>query len=87
MSNLTVMRPPRPADDIVSALRAIADDLENGQYGLMTTAVVVLGHTEEDYRTGEVGETIQVHGLGPRHDPFTVRGLLAAATATLGSTD
>lgn len=68
-----------PAQDIASTLRLIADQVEAGEYGLITTAVVCIGHTED--RPGDDGErllrdTYELFGAGPRSDVFTVRGLL-----------
>lgn len=79
---------PKAADDMVKGLRRIADELEKGEYGLITTCAVVLGHSDEKSDGEEMavqGMTIEVFGLGPRHDPFTVNGLLLmAATKDYG---
>lgn len=68
-----------PAQDIASTLRLIADQIEAGKHGLITTAVVCIGHTED--KPGDDGErlmrdTYEIFGAGPRCDIFTVRGLL-----------
>lgn len=89
MAEIAVLHPERNADDIVTALRAIANDIEAGVHGLCTTAVVVIGHTNS--RPAEDGELVSYHhevfGAGPRHDPFTVRGLLFTAATHLGSSE
>lgn len=84
MSNITPIRKPFAPDDIPQTLRRIADDIEKGEFGLMTTCVVVLGHTEQ--RQEPDGSMLQradyeLFGCGPRCDTFTVRGLLMTATA------
>lgn len=74
------IRPSRPADCIVTGLRNIIELIESGELGLLTSAVVVVGHTGEDpgpdANTSVLTEQVQVFGLGPRHDAFTVRGLM-----------
>ncbi len=94
---MTSVVPIRPtgggADDIPTALRDIAQRVENGEYDLVTTAALVLGHTTE--QPGKPGYTIssehvEVFGIGPRHDVFTVRGLLMSGlmeTRLVGSED
>jgi hypothetical protein len=79
MSNIFELKKPFAPDDIPATLRRIADDIEAGEHGLMTTCLVVLGHTAE--RAGEDGNKVQqerheLFGCGPRCDMFTVRGLL-----------
>lgn len=68
-------------DDIASTLRTIADEYEAGEYGLMTTCIVAMGHTEHkdmpDMRIQR--ERHKLFGCGPRCDYFTVRGLLLTA--------
>lgn len=82
---VVLLRKEKEADRIASALRRIADDLENGKFGLMTTGVVVLGHTGEQECPGKdytmPFERYTLFGLGPRHDSFTIRGLMMAAVA------
>lgn len=73
---------PRPADDVVQALRDIADDIEAGEVAFpVTTAVVVLGHTDSEVPCGDgdLGQTLfwRTFGVGARNDTFTIRGLLA----------
>lgn len=68
-------------DNISDTLRRIADDLDLNDYGVITTAVLCLGHTgPRIIEDGEIKheEVIHTFGLGPRADAFTVRGLLAA---------
>jgi hypothetical protein len=82
MSNITPIRKPFAPDEIPATLRRIADDIEAGEFGLRTTCVVVLGHTDE--RLMDNGDKLQsddfdVFGAGPRCDTFTVRGLLLTA--------
>lgn len=73
---------PAPCEDVVSTLRRIADDIEAGKHGdwPVTTAVVVLGHSDAETNDGD--NRLQrsywdTYGAGPRCDSFTVRGLLA----------
>lgn len=80
--NVVPLRQTFAADDIPSTLRRIADDIEEGQFGLRTTCVVVLGHTEEKMLAdGDKvqGDAFEVFGAGPRCDIYTVRGLLLTA--------
>ncbi|HKR17669.1 hypothetical protein [Rhizorhapis sp.] len=67
------------AQDIVRTLRLIADEIEAGEYGVITTVAICLGHTEEKPNgEGEriMKDTYELFGVGPRCDIFTVRGLL-----------
>ncbi len=84
MSNIVELRPTFPADDIAPTLRRIADDIEKGEYGLVTTCLVALGHTEtKPDGNGDIAQsdTYELFGCGPRCDIFTVRGLaLTVAT-------
>lgn len=79
MSNIVPISKPFAPDDIPSTLRRIADEFEKDEYGLMTTCLVVLGHTED--KPAEDGGKLQrerheLFGCGPRCDAFTIRGLL-----------
>jgi len=70
----------------VVELRRIADALEKGEYGLMTSAVLVLGHTNQKVLDdGQVEHTIESHtfSAGPRDDLFTVKGLLLTGLGDL----
>jgi hypothetical protein len=74
------LREAAPAQNIAATLRRIADDLESGKHGLITTAVLCLGHTtDQPPKDGETAHGCEhaIFGLGPRVDIFTVRGLLA----------
>jgi hypothetical protein len=80
--DIAPIRKPFAAEEIPATLRTIADEVEAGKYGLMTTCVVVLGHT--DQRPGDDGwrllrDRFRFFGAGPRTDLFTVRGLLLTA--------
>jgi hypothetical protein len=46
MSNIVELKKPFAPDDIAATLRRIADDYEKGEYGLITTCLVAMGHTE-----------------------------------------
>lgn len=85
------IRKPFAAEDIPATLRRIADDIEAGKHGLKTTAVVVLGHTEQRPREDGLilqGDTFDIFGAGPRTDFFTIRGLLlTAATQPIPDSD
>ena len=81
-AKIVALRKSFAPDEIPATLRRIADDIEAGEFGLMTTCLVVLGHTED--RIESSGDKMQrdVHelfGCGPRCDAFTVRGLLLTA--------
>ena len=75
---------PAPCEEVVATLRRIADDIEAGEHGdwPVTTAVVVIGHTDAETNDGE-NRMQRAHwatyGAGPRADSFTVRGLLLTA--------
>lgn len=75
---VVALRPQNSCDDIVTGLRNIANDIEAGKFGLMTTCVVCLGHTEDRPADGGTvqSDMNEVFGLGPRSDTFTIRGLL-----------
>lgn len=73
---------------MVSTLRRIADEIEAGDYGLMTTCLVVLGHTEErvvDNGDKEQRSDFELFGCGPRCDSFTTKGLLLTAATRMVS--
>lgn len=90
-NNIVALRKPFAPDDIPSTLRRIADEYEKGEYGLKTTCLVVMGHTED--KPAEGGgklqrEMYELFGCGPRCDAFTVRGLLlTVATRPLDGGD
>jgi hypothetical protein len=79
--NIIKLHQARPAaDDVVKALRNIAD----GKLDFpATTAVLVVGHTDPEVPCGEGdrGQNLywSTFGMGPRNDTFTVRGLLMTA--------
>lgn len=83
--NIIQLHQARPnADDVVKALRSIADEIEAGQLGFpATTAVLVIGHTDPEIACGDGdrGQNLywSTFGMGPRNDTFTVRGLLMTA--------
>jgi hypothetical protein len=82
MAEITPIQKPFAPDEIPATLRTIADEIEAGKFGLRTTCVVVLGHTES--RPQDSGDKLQtddfeIFGCGPRCDIFTVRGLLLTA--------
>lgn len=81
-----------PCAEIPATLRRIADDIEAGDHGdwPVTTAVLVLGHTDAEYLVDD--ERVQrnywtTFGLGPRADIFTVRGLLATVLSRWSHAD
>jgi hypothetical protein len=90
MTNIVPLTKPFAPDDIPATLRRIADAAEKGEYGLMTTCLVVMGHTDHKDDPGG-GPRIQqerydLFGCGPRCDAFTTRGLLlTVATRELGN--
>ena len=87
MENVVSLAAARPDfEDVVATLRSIADDLEKGEIEMpVTTAVLLLGSTSqrkcEQCEDFEVGSSHIVYAMGPRTDPFTVRGLLTTAAA------
>lgn len=83
--NILRLHQSRPAaDDVVKALRNIADDIEAGNLEFpATTAVLVIGHTDPEVPCGDGARGQDLYwatfGMGPRNDTFTVRGLLMTA--------
>lgn len=80
MNEVVQLHKPFAPDDIAATLRRIADQYEKGEYGLMTTCLVTMGHTEHKDDPGS-GHRLQrdrykLFGCGPRCDAFTTRGLL-----------
>lgn len=80
MTNIVPIAKPFQPDDIAPTLRRIADDVEKGEYGLMTTCLIVMGHTDHKDEPGGgprmQRERYELFGCGPRCDAFTTRGLL-----------
>lgn len=70
-----------PDSDIAGTLRNIADEIEAGEFGIISTCVVVTGHTDDRMEGGQkvCRDRFQIFGAGPRCDIFTVRGLLLTA--------
>lgn len=73
-----------PCADAAATLRRIADDIEAGEHGdwPVTTAVLVIGHTDAEVPEGDVRvqrSYWHTYGAGPRCDVYTVRGLLMTA--------
>jgi hypothetical protein len=83
--NVVQLHQPKPLSDVVATLRRIADEIEAGEHGdwPVTTCVVVIGHSDSEVPVGD--DTVnhryfwQSYGIGPRHDVFTCKGLLAQA--------
>lgn len=76
-----------PCENIVRALRNIADDIENNEYGFEPTlAVLVLGRESQQRELGgfSISFDHQTHGLGDA-TVFSARGLLASAVAQFGT--
>ena len=74
--------------DIPAALRKIADEMEAGDFDVITTCVVCFGHTKTvPTFDGTVLEDITnvTFSMGPRSDSFTIRGLLMASAIGLTS--
>jgi hypothetical protein len=79
VTNIVPIAKPFAPDDVPATLRRIANDIEQGEHGLMTTCLVVLGHTADGPVQDGVKlqkERYELFGCGPRCDSFTVRGLL-----------
>jgi hypothetical protein len=85
VSNIVAIQKPFAPDDIIEGLRKLADRIEAGEYGLRTTCLVVLGHTEDKPAPdGKVhASDFEMFGYGPRCDTFTTRGLLLTAATEL----
>ena len=75
--NIVQLKRTCPSENIAKTLRLIADEVERGDFGVITTAALCLGHTESKL-DGEVihRDTYELFGIGPRVDMFTIRGLL-----------
>ncbi|MEW4469020.1 hypothetical protein AB1K62_14430 [Parasphingorhabdus sp. JC815] len=76
------LHPRRDKDDLATALRNIADEIEAGDYDFdPSMAVVVLA--DERAQRGPDGDMItynlQTHGIGARCSYFTSKGIMAAA--------
>lgn len=89
MTEIIKLHQEQPTSDIPATLRRIADDIEAGKIwdNPVTTCVVLLGHTgPERCVEGVMHEKSSwaTFGFGPRHDTFTVRGLLASAMRRWG---
>ena len=80
--NVVELHPGLACEDIVKALRNIADDLEAGEYDFKPNMAVLVIAREEQKRDGS-GFTIsydwQTHGLGERTSFFAAKGILAAS--------
>jgi hypothetical protein len=78
-----------PAQEVVPTLRRIIDQIEDGDYGTVTTACVCIGHTSEKPVPGQPIRAMHsdffTFAAGPRVDMFTVRGLLLTCAQTLGN--
>ncbi|QPQ55590.1 hypothetical protein IC614_03030 [Allosphingosinicella flava] len=75
---------PKPREEVVSTLRRIADELENGALEWpVTTAVLICGHSDAEIPMGDGTFAEQnywtTYAMGPRSSSFTVRGLVASA--------
>jgi hypothetical protein len=76
-----------PAQDISATLRRIADSIDAGEYGVITTCVVCTGHTEE--KPSDIPcerlmrNEVNTFAAGPRTDVFTVRGLLLSCAGNI----
>lgn len=74
----------KPADDVTSSLRRLADIIESGEIEWpVTTCIVLLAHADAEIPSGdhELGQRSywKMYGYGPRCDTFTVRGVIATA--------
>jgi hypothetical protein len=78
-TKVVTLHQPFAPDEIPATLRRIADQIEKGEYGVVTTCLVVTGHTsDKPMPDGDKlqQERYELFGCGPRCDAFTVRGLL-----------
>lgn len=83
--NIVELRSQHDADDVVKALRNIADDIEAGEYDFAPNmAVLVLAReTVSRERDGlRVGFGWRTHGLGEKCTVFTARGILQSAACS-----
>lgn len=84
--SVVALHKPRPCEEVPATLRRIADEIDSGEYDWpITTAVLILGHTDAELPNGD-GDLTQrnyweTYGMGPRADVFTVRGLLMPVLA------
>ena len=84
MNAVVQLHPGKPADDVCATLRRIADQIEGKEIGWpVTTAVLILGHTDTETPVGNGDLSEQSYwttfACGPRTSTFTVRGLVASA--------
>lgn len=77
---------PRLAcEDIVKALRNIADDLEAGSYRFDPAFAVLVLARESQHRDSEglrASYNWQTHGLGEKATVFATRGILISAASS-----
>lgn len=83
MSGVVSLQQATPAyHDVTKTLRLIADQIDAGEYDFpVTTAVVIIGYSTSKFDGEDVREQSrwETFGIGPRSDPFTVRGLMMTA--------
>lgn len=84
------LHPKQDADDIVAALRNIADEIERGDYEFTPTIAVVVFAAEHIRKTreGSSGQTAwATHCLGENASEFMARGVLTTAANRFDSAD
>ena len=82
MSNVVPLARPT-GDNIPAALRAIADDIEAGDYSF-TPSMAVLVFADEESTASEGSLSVSLHGLGVRcHSQLVVLGLLQSAIGNM----
>ncbi len=81
MSVVPIREAFAPDSDISGTLRNIADQIDAGDFGVITTCVVVTGHSSDRMEEGNkvCSNRFEIFGAGPRCDIYTVRGLLLTA--------
>lgn len=84
MTSVVQLHQKRPCDDVSATLRRIADQIEAGDIDWpVTTAVLILGHTDAETRVDDGALAEQSYwttfAMGPRCGTFTVRGLVSSA--------
>ena len=78
------LHPRLACEEIVNALRNIADDIEAGSYDFDPNLAVLVLAQESQRRDGGgfvVSYNWQTHGIGEKATIFTTRGILASAVA------
>lgn len=82
MKEVTQLYTTPACADIARTLRSIADDVENGEYGYLETAALIIARSSRTNATDGHFHTRTEHTsfcFGPRHDDLSFLGAVALA--------